>query len=67
LHGKKIEKDKKYRVAFPAEISHAVKVSLPKKAQSLFPGLQPSGKYYWNVMEEYIRKNSPIKCLTKQW
>lgn len=67
LHGKKIVKDQKYRVAFPAEIAHAVKVSLPKKAQAIFPNLKPSGKYYWPVMEEYIRKNSPIKCLTKQW
>ena len=63
IHGKSIENKSKYRMAFPREIADAVKVLLPKKAQDIFPKLENSGKFFWPLMEEHIKKNSPIKCL----
>lgn len=51
-----------YSVAFPGEVAHALKESLPNVTKTLFPGLKNTGKYYWKVMEEYIRSNSPISC-----
>ncbi len=63
VNGRSIRDDQRYTIAFPAEIAHAVKVSIPIATQVLFPGLANSGKFYWDVMEAYIKKNSPIRCL----
>jgi 5'-nucleotidase len=63
VDGKRIEKNKKYTLAIPAEIAHAVKILLPKKVQKIFPALNMTGKFYWQEMENYVKKNSPIKCL----
>lgn len=63
VNGKLIDKNKKYTLAIPAEIAHAVKILLPKKVQKIFPALNMSGKFYWKEMENYVKKNSPIKCL----
>lgn len=51
-----------YTVAFPSEVAYALKESLPNVTKVLFPSLKNTGKYYWKVMEEYIRNNSPISC-----
>jgi 5'-nucleotidase len=67
LNGKRIDKFKKYKVAFPAEVGYAVKISLPKKAQDIFPKLDFTGQYYWPVMDAYMKKYSPIKCLSRDW
>jgi 5'-nucleotidase / UDP-sugar diphosphatase len=61
--GSKIQNDRKYRLAFPSEVAFALKESIPPAAKKVFPGLQYTGKYYWRVMEDYIRANSPIQCL----
>ncbi len=63
IHGKSIEKERFYRLAFPAEVAFAVKALLPTKVQNIFPGLEYSGEYMWPVMERYVRENSPIRCL----
>ena len=65
VNGKRIEKTKMYTLAMPAEIGNAVRLTLPKKVQAVFPEFKTSDKFYWNEMESYIRKNSPIKCLPK--
>jgi 2',3'-cyclic-nucleotide 2'-phosphodiesterase (5'-nucleotidase family) len=63
VHGKRVVKDQKYTIAMPAEIGNAVRLTLPKKVQAVFPEFKTTDKYYWQEMESYIRKNSPIKCL----
>jgi 2',3'-cyclic-nucleotide 2'-phosphodiesterase (5'-nucleotidase family) len=63
VRGQRIEKTKKYTLAMPAEIGNAVRLTLPKKVQAIFPEFKTTEKFYWNEMEDYIRKNSPIKCL----
>jgi 5'-nucleotidase/UDP-sugar diphosphatase len=63
IDGRPIENERFYRLAFPAEVAFAVKALLPAKVQRIFPGLEYSGQYMWNVMERYVRANSPIKCL----
>jgi 2',3'-cyclic-nucleotide 2'-phosphodiesterase (5'-nucleotidase family) len=50
-----------YRVAIPAEAALAIKTSMPGYQQYLL-GLKYTGKYYWPVMVDYIKKNSPISC-----
>jgi 2',3'-cyclic-nucleotide 2'-phosphodiesterase (5'-nucleotidase family) len=57
------EEDEKavYRVAFPAEVALAIKTSLPGYRKYL-QGLQYTGKYYWTVFADYLRKNTPISC-----
>jgi 2',3'-cyclic-nucleotide 2'-phosphodiesterase (5'-nucleotidase family) len=63
IGGRAIVASQGYQVAFPAEVAFAVKALLPSKVQKIFPGLEYSGQFMWNVMERYVRKNSPIKCL----
>jgi 2',3'-cyclic-nucleotide 2'-phosphodiesterase (5'-nucleotidase family) len=67
INGKRIDKNKKYRIAFPNEVAHAVRLSLPDKLQKIFPGLEQSGKFFWTEMENYVKVNSPIKCLTREF
>ncbi len=50
-----------YRIAFPAEMAVAIKGSLPEYRHYL-RGLKFTGLYYWPVMSEYIKTNSPISC-----
>lgn len=50
-----------YSIAFPAEVALAIKTTFPVH-QHFLRGLRYSGKYYWTVMADYIKKNSPISC-----
>jgi hypothetical protein len=50
-------------MTLPAEIGYAVKLLLPKKVQAIFPEFKMTDKFYWKEMEDYIKKNSPIKCI----
>lgn len=65
VNGKRVVKNQKYTIAMPAEIGNAVRLTLPKKVQAIFPEFKTTDKFYWNEMENYIRKNSPIKCLPR--
>jgi 2',3'-cyclic-nucleotide 2'-phosphodiesterase (5'-nucleotidase family) len=64
--GKKIVDSQKYKIAFPSEVGYAVKLSLSDVARKLMPDLTNTGVYYWKVMEDYIRMNSPISCLQEK-
>lgn len=66
VNGKKIDNKARYTVAFPSEIGHALKLTLPKAAQKVIPELKNTGHYYWHVMEDYIKENSPIQCLNQK-
>jgi len=50
-----------YRIAIPAEIAVAIKGSLPQYREYL-AGLKFTGKFFWPVMVDYVKKNSPINC-----
>jgi 5'-nucleotidase / UDP-sugar diphosphatase len=50
-----------YKIAIPAEIAVAIKGSLPG-FQHYLVGLKYTGQYYWPVVTEYVKTNSPIKC-----
>lgn len=63
IKGQRIDKNKLYTLTMPAEIGHAVRLLLPKKAQAVLPEFKTTDKYYWKEMEDYIKKNSPIKCI----
>lgn len=65
INGEKIDKDRMYKISFPTEVGYALKTLMPKIAQKLFPDLTDTGKYYWPVMEEYVKQNSPISCMEK--
>ncbi|MBC7538444.1 MAG: bifunctional metallophosphatase/5'-nucleotidase [Bacteriovorax sp.] len=64
INGEKIDDQKSYTVAIPTEVSYAVNTLFPKKVQKIMPGLVKSGKFFWPLMEEYMRNNSPIKCIS---
>ena len=63
IKGQRVDKNKRYTMTLPAEIGYAVKLLLPKKVQAIFPEFKMTDKYYWKEMEDYIKKNSPIKCI----
>jgi 2',3'-cyclic-nucleotide 2'-phosphodiesterase (5'-nucleotidase family) len=63
IQGKRIQNQKMYSVAFPSEVIFAIKSMLPGKIQKLFPGLEYSGKFMWDIMEAYVRDHSPLRCL----
>src|SRR5690606_11587035 len=51
VNGQKIDKNATYTVAFPSEIGHALKMTLPKAARKVIPEIINSGEHYWYVME----------------
>ncbi|PIP88576.1 MAG: hypothetical protein COW01_13635 [Bdellovibrionales bacterium CG12_big_fil_rev_8_21_14_0_65_38_15] len=64
VKGEKVEKDKRYSLAFPSEIGHVLELLVKDKVRYVFPEFnEDKSKPYWSVMEEYVKKNSPIKCL----
>jgi 5'-nucleotidase/UDP-sugar diphosphatase len=63
VRGQRIQKTKKYKLVMPAEIGNAVRLTLPKKVQAVFPEFKTTEKFYWQEMEKYIKNNSPIRCL----
>lgn len=50
-----------YTLAFPAEVAYAINTSQPRYAHYL-RGLQFTGKYYWPVVQDYVKRNTPISC-----
>ena len=50
-----------YTVAFPAEVAYAINTSMPGY-RYILRGLKFTGKYYWPVMNDYVERNSPLKC-----
>lgn len=66
VKGKRIDNNAKYTISFPSEVGHALKLSIPDVAKKVMPDLKNSGVYYWEVMEDYIKANSPIQCLDKK-
>jgi 5'-nucleotidase len=65
VKGNKINNGSQYTIAFPSEIGHAIKLSLGPSSQKLIPDFKSSGVYFWEVMENYIKANSPINCMAK--
>ncbi len=63
VNGAKVNYEASYSMSFPTEVGHALRTSLPAVTQAIFPSLEDTGIYYWDVMEDYIKKNSPLKCL----
>jgi 2',3'-cyclic-nucleotide 2'-phosphodiesterase (5'-nucleotidase family) len=60
--GQPVVEDKAmYTVAFPAEVAFAVHTSMPSY-RHFFRGLKFTGKYYWPVMSDYVKRHSPLKC-----
>ncbi len=56
-----LEEKGTYRIAFPAEVAYAIQTSIPGYRHYL-QGLKYTGKYYWPVMADYIRENTPLTC-----
>lgn len=53
--------DAVYRIAIPRVAAEAIKADFPGYRKYL-QGLKYTGKYYWPVIEEYIKENTPIRC-----
>lgn len=63
VKGKKIDNKASYTIAFPSEVGHAIKLTIGEAAKKVMPDQKNTGHYYWEVMENYIKANSPIECL----
>jgi 2',3'-cyclic-nucleotide 2'-phosphodiesterase (5'-nucleotidase family) len=61
----KLSNFKRYKVAFPSEVAYAIEKTFPFLKGLVLPKLEISNAYYWPVMENYLRENSPIACLTE--
>lgn len=66
VKGKKIDNKAKYTIAFPSEVGHAIKQTIADAAKKVMPDQKNTGHYYWGVMENYIKANSPIECMTQK-
>tara|TARA_R110000868_G_scaffold209490_4_gene459312 strand:+ start:7294 stop:8865 length:1572 start_codon:yes stop_codon:yes gene_type:complete len=64
INGEKMENNTRYSLAFPSEIGHVLKLLVKDKVRYVFPEFQEDkSKPYWEVMEQYVRTNSPIRCI----
>ena len=54
-----------YTVAMPLEIFVSLRASLPKYLFALVPIIEQTGIHYWPIMEEYLKSNSPLKCMNQ--
>lgn len=64
VNGKPLKKFRIYTMALPIEIPRALEHSFPVIGKMLTRYQRTDRKiYYWEEMEKYIRKNSPLTCL----
>lgn len=63
VNGEKIKKNQDYTIAIPTEIEYVLRTLMSKKAEDILPRVKPTGQFFWTEMEDYVRENSPIKCL----
>ena len=59
----KIDKKKEYKIAIPHEFFFTASALLPGYVKKLLPHYKKTGVFYWPMMEEYIRRKSPIQCI----
>lgn len=62
INGEKIKDLKEYTLALPSEFLHGIRETFPFAKPFLNPR-KDEPKFYWAEMEDYIRKNSPLRCL----
>lgn len=64
INGAKIDNLKFYTVALPSEIPFAVgKFSIPLRNLLLMNSQEVEDSYFWPLFEDYLSKNSPLRCL----
>jgi 5'-nucleotidase/UDP-sugar diphosphatase len=66
VKGKKIDNNASYTISFPSEVGHAIKQTIGEAAKKVMPDQKNTGHFYWDVMENYIKSNSPIKCMDQK-
>ncbi len=65
MNGEKVKNDQRYSVTFPSEIGHVLKLMVKERVSKVFPEFQERADlFYWDVMEDYVRVQSPIRCLS---
>lgn len=63
IKGERIKDLKKYTLAYPSEVPHAIEKIIPFMTPILFPKSNLTTTYYWPMIESYVKDNSPIRCL----
>ncbi len=61
---KKVKRNKLYSLSMPLEVAHTLRSLVPRKLKNKLPYFHHTGIFYWDIMEDYIKKNSPIQCLS---
>ena len=59
----KIDEEKMYQIAFPAEIGYFLTRVIQDKVSLILPQFKEHEVFYWPLMESYVKRNSPLKCL----
>jgi 2',3'-cyclic-nucleotide 2'-phosphodiesterase (5'-nucleotidase family) len=67
FRGKPIRDFQTYSVALPAEVPLAIQRSVPILGPLVRLRNPPEPRFFWPVMEEYLRRNSPLSCLDEGW
>ncbi len=62
INGQKIKNLKEYTLALPAEFLRGLRESFPI-AKPFLNAKKKKRIFYWEEMENYVRENSPIRCL----
>ena len=63
INGKKIVNTKFYYLAYPSELPFGVKKIAPYLMDIVFTRSELTKHFYWPLIEDYIKANSPIKCI----
>lgn len=62
INGKKIQNAREYSLALPAEFLRGLREAFPVAKPFLRPR-KIERKFYWEEMENYLRRHSPLRCL----
>ncbi len=63
IAGKKISNIHRYTMAYPSEVPFAIQKLIPFMTPILFPKSDLTTTYYWPMIEGYVKRHSPIRCL----
>lgn len=63
IHGEAIAQAKSYTLAFPNEVAYALGQYSEELLRILMPNLVKTNHFMWPSLEDYVRRNSPIRCL----
>lgn len=62
INGKFLKPFKGYTISMPSEVPMALRKISPILAKIIMQGIEDTEKFYWPLIEDYIKSYSPLKC-----